>query len=560
MSRSVWFGRLPREATTLRSGRRRRLVRLALVGAVVLAALPVGVAIAEQPPNDPDSTARATPHLDAIERPLREVSPGLEGTVWKRTSGNSLDGPAADPAGWLLQTPGCWGDNTCADRSATQRLLAKITANIAQAERTVDISTLAPFPDGAFQDAIVAGLKSASADHKLRVRILIGAVPIGNLGEIPAKYRNDLNSKLGPAAGNVTLTIASMTTSKTAFSWNHSKVLVVDGATAIVGGINFWKDDYIDTTRPVSDVSLAVSGPAASAAGRYLDTLWTWTCRNRWNPAYVWFAASNGSGCLPTLNQDANPMPAAPTGTVPMIAVGSLGVGIKRVDPASTYRPTLPTAPDARCFAGLPDNTNANRDYDTVNPEESALRALIASAGSHVEVSQQDVTGTCPPIARYDVRLFDLLAGKLAAGVKVRIVLSDPANRGKFGSAGYSQIRSLSEISDLLRNRLALRTGDQASARAAMCPNLQLASFRHAPESTWADGRPYPKHHKLVSVDGSAFYLGSKNLYPTWLQDFGFVVEDRTGAAQLKANLLDPEWRYAKPTATFDYERGLCPA
>ncbi|MFB7864276.1 hypothetical protein [Streptomyces sp. NPDC056069] len=31
-----------------------------------------------------------TPHLDTVERSLRQVSPGLEGSVWERTSGNRL--------------------------------------------------------------------------------------------------------------------------------------------------------------------------------------------------------------------------------------------------------------------------------------------------------------------------------------------------------------------------------------------------------------------------------------------------------------------------------------
>ena len=35
--------------------------------------------------------------------------------------------------------------------------------------------------------------------------------------------------------------------------------------------------------------------------------------------------------------------------------------------------------------------------------------------------------------------------------MKVRIVVSDPANRGTIGSGGYSQIKSLNEVSDVLR-------------------------------------------------------------------------------------------------------------
>ncbi|MEU2391143.1 phospholipase D-like domain-containing protein [Streptomyces sp. NPDC007369] len=532
----------------------------AALSAAVLALFPAVPAAAA-----PAADGTPAPHLDAVEQMLRQVSPGLEGSVWERTGGNVLDASSAGGADWLLQTPGCWGDDTCATRPGTQRLLAKTTENISQATRTVDISTLAPFPNGAFQDAVVAGLKSsAGRGNKLKVRILVGAAPVYHLNVVPSKYRDELVAKLGPDAARVDLNVASMTTSKTAFSWNHSKLLVVDGQSVITGGINSWKDDYTETTHPVADVDLALRGPAAASAGRYLDELWSWTCRNKSNIASVWFASSNGAACMPALAKD-NPAPVpAPAqgqgGGVPAIAVGGLGVGIKRNDPMSSFRPTLTGAPDTKCVVGLHDNTNADRDYDTVNPEESALRTLISSANRHIEISQQDMNATCPPLPRYDIRVYDALAARMAAGVKVRIVVSDPENRGAVGSGGYSQIKSLSEISDTLRDRLALLTGDQGTARAAMCSNLQLATFRSAQSPKWADGRPYAQHHKLVSVDGSAFYIGSKNLYPAWLQDFGYIVESPAAAGQLNEQLLAPQWQYSRATATVDHERGICPA
>ncbi|MDT0461071.1 phospholipase D-like domain-containing protein [Streptomyces sp. DSM 41527] len=521
-----------------------RLIPASVALTTVCATLPASAAYAADTP--------PTPHLDSIERSLRETSPGLEGSVWERTDGNRLDAPADNPSGWLLQTPGCWGDAGCKDRVGTRRLLDKMTRNIADARHTVDISSLAPFPNGGFEDAVVAGLKaSVKAGHSPRVRILVGAAPIYHLNVVPSRYRDDLIDKLGPDAGKVTLNVASMTTSKTSLSWNHSKLLVVDGKTAVTGGINGWKDDYLDTDHPVSDVDMALSGPAARSAGKYLDTLWDWTCRNASDPAKVWLATSNGSSCMPSMEkEEAGATPAGPTGDVPVIAVGGLGVGIKESDPSSGYHPDLPTAPDTKCTVGLHDHTNGDRDYDTVNPEENALRSLIASARSHVEISQQDLNGTCPPLPRYDIRTYDTLAGKLAAGVKVRIVVSDPANRGAVGSGGYSQIKSLDEISDTLRTRLVALTGDNEKASRALCGNLQLASFRSSDAAKWADGKPYALHHKLVSVDDSAFYIGSKNLYPAWLQDFGYIVESPAAAKQLKTELLDPEWKYSQQAAS----------
>ncbi|MGW6262426.1 phospholipase D-like domain-containing protein [Streptomyces sp. NPDC055085] len=428
---------------------------------------------------------------------------------------------------------------------------------IAAAKSSVDISTLAPFPDGAFEDAIVKGLNSSvAAGHHLDVRILAGAAPAYHANVLPSQYRDKLLKKLGNAAQNIKMNVATMTTSRSGLSWNHSKLLIVDGQSVITGGVNDWKADYLETTHPVSDADLSLRGPAAGSATTYLNKLWGWTCGNSWNPMAVWLATSNDTPCMATLVNDAFD---GADGEVSAIAVGGLGNGIMDVDPSSNYKPEFQSQTNARCTAGLTDHTNADRNYDTVNPEETALRSLVASATKRIDITQQDLNATCPPLPRYDIRFYDILAEKLAAGVKVRIVVSDPANLGTTGSAGYSQIKSLKEISDLISTRLQSLTGNSSEARSVMCQNLQLASFRSSDQATWADGKPYAVHYKIVSVDDVAFYMGSKNLYPTWLQDFGYVIENSAAGQQLKDELLDPEWRYSQKAATFDYAQGLCP-
>src|SRR5205807_9223101 len=62
------------------------------------------------------------------------------------------------------------------------------------------------------------------------------------------------------------------------YSWNHSKVLDVDGREAIVGGMNYWASDYLASTHPTNDVSMLVSGPAAADVSRFTDVLWGYTC------------------------------------------------------------------------------------------------------------------------------------------------------------------------------------------------------------------------------------------------------------------------------------------
>lgn len=59
----------------------------------------------------------------------------------------------------------------------------------------------------------------------------------------------------------------------TKMTWNHSKIVVADGAAALVGGHNL-NMDLFRSYPPVHDVSIVVHGPAAAGAHGYLDQMW----------------------------------------------------------------------------------------------------------------------------------------------------------------------------------------------------------------------------------------------------------------------------------------------
>ncbi|MCO5997535.1 phospholipase D-like domain-containing protein [Actinoallomurus rhizosphaericola] len=550
------------------------------------------------------AAASPTPYLDRIERAVRHVSPGLEHQVWERSSGNRLDDSAGD---WLLQTPQCWGHDPCppADRAGTKRLLNKITSNIGEATSTVDITSLGcpeklvlplpspcrTFPDGYFRDAIVAGLKKAAEKHRITFRMLLGA-PV-----LPATVNGDdwidaAKKTIGASARNITFNVATMTTSYSGTpgvpiggytpSWNHSKLFVVDGRTVITGGVNTYTNNYVQTPKPVTDMMMAIRGPAAASATGYVNRLWDWTCahRNKWNWAATtgsWVYPSSG-GCISTLH----PPTAAKAGDLDMLEVGGLGVGIQSKDGSSTYRlPDLKQPDDAKCDLSFADKdvVNRDRDYQTVNPEETALREMVATATTSIVFSQQDLYGWCASIGGpikavqplADLRLLDNVARKMIHGVKVRIVISTPGNED-----AYSTMKNMRQFSDLLRKRIALQAGGDKKADQVMQDTLQYASLRSSDKPRWEgkekndEGKvidcddpkeacTYAQHTKLIEVDDRVFYLGSKNAYPAFLQDDGYFIEDPAAVAHLRKEFLDPQWKYSKADATFDWERFLPP-
>ena len=75
---------------------------------------------------------------------------------------------------------------------------------------------------------------------------------------------------------------------------------------------------------------------------------------------------------------------------------------------------------------------------------------------------------------------------------------------------------------------------------ALLCSHLHLAPFRFGPDATWPHGVAIANHAKLWMVDDRVFYIGSDNVYPVNLQEFGYIVDDRKAAAELLDALLEP--------------------
>lgn len=56
-------------------------------------------------------------------------------------------------------------------------------------------------------------------------------------------------------------------------SWNHSKILAINGTTVLQGGGNFWETDYLNHGGP-TDLLSKVDGDSAIAAHKWCDKLW----------------------------------------------------------------------------------------------------------------------------------------------------------------------------------------------------------------------------------------------------------------------------------------------
>ncbi len=504
----------------------------------------------------PAGATSETRHLDAIVDALSTHAPDLERVAWARSAGNAMQGHG-HAGEWLLQTPDCWGDAVCTDPQGPVALADNIYADLAAATQWVDIATLSAFPDGEFQDAIVGGLKQALSQHpNLTIRIMGGTVPLPAT-EKASEYYERLQTDLGAAAVGARFIVAGTRTSSL-YSWNHAKIIAVDSRTAIVGGHNLWSATYgVGVEDPVSDVSMRLRGPASDDAHRFADELWGTACTDAFAGKR---SASDAMGdeCPATHTTSAG----GAVGGVDVLALGGLGYGI----PVPSDGFTLPPVDDdeAACSTMLTDYFNDDEEFLRGSAETIGLHALVASAAHEVFISQQDLLAICGgPLAnsRYDARLFDILADKMLAGVSVQIVLSSPgASQGSGTSYAPYSNGTPQELSAILLRKVAERGGlSNADAKAVVCHHLQLASIRVASGvQTWPNGRGIANHAKVVAVDGEAMYVGSKNLYPTVLQDFGYVIEDSAAAAAFESDYRQPLWNQSRGSATVDFETEHC--
>lgn len=432
----------------------------------------------------------------------------------------------------LLQTPGLWGHDPAdgsygraADDSpplpdASRRLLAAIEDVVASAERLVDIASLEPFASGEFAAAIRRGLARASRHGRpLTVRILYGRHRF--VSQTDADFEaaiRDLAADL-PVDCGVRLHACRMETSNDPQrpSWNHAKIVAADGREAIVGGHNLWHADYLDIA-PVHDLSARVSGAAAAEAHAFLDRLWDWAGRQ--------FVAPSEGGSIHAIRwaggrvEPAGPPPpialtAAPAGAIPALAVGRLGTGVI-ADPRAA------------------------------NVGAAVAAVAFRQAQASIRISQMDFGFHWDGVNYWSADVVSALADVLtdpARSVEVQLVLSEPGAKTAAGGP-YSFGTTLADIVSEMQRAIGGRP---------LTGRMRLAPLRFSAHGDrWAhDGVELKiiNHAKFWTVDERAFHVGSDNLYPHNLQEFGYVVESSALAREAITSYWEPLWRFSSRIA-----------
>lgn len=522
-------------------------------------------------PLDPTSpTPLLKQALEEVEKtdPLRY----FRGRTYRLTTGNRL------PQDWLLQTPNAWGKRAaevpffpldckdcdpefrlpvcsadaqcgpgrCVPVQATVRKRGDTPAKmcvghsdlvvdrfyrlIVSAERAVDIALLQPPADMRFLAALRnAFTRLANSGRAVTIRVLVGDHPPD--GTDAAAFARELLRDAAAPPSRLNVYVGAMRScsgepSCGALSWNHAKIVAVDGRRAIVGGHNMWSEDYLGAA-PVQDVSMEIDGPAATDAHRFLDELWDFLCEQQPNDEVnEWHSALNGTtelgeACLARISLPPSP----PRGNVSILAVARLAAGISPV------------------FA---DQSLIARDL------------VLGAATKSVRLLIQDVPFAVAGLdLSWPEHALDALARLLAKEGDVYMILSNYGAAGPVGN--YSMLVPIGAVATKMREKLREHsTLDDTALTDLLCRHLHLAPLRFGPDATWPDDEPIGTHAKFWMVDDRAFYVGAENLYPSELQEFGYIVEDKAASAQALRDLWEPAWKWSRAAAVSGDDAPSC--
>lgn len=450
------------------------------------------------------------------------------GTLWSDTSGRVV--------GELHQTPlGTWTHTRDPAPEHDQHLPERMGQLISMTEYWCDVTSLAP-PDGEFLEEFkkalaVVGQRSKELGREITIRMLFGNIlgmPV-NCHSLIAELTKDV-----PSDSKLHLWVGAW---RKGTSWNHAKIIAVDGKYLLNGGHNFWTEHYLRKDC-VHDVSMEAEGRVALDGHLFANKMWKFI-RKKQNsciggivaqlpdvlplviPTRVTvseFPAGKVDEFPPKFKESIVPKPERMHGEYPMLTMGRYGCLLYKA-----------------------------------RPSDDAFVEIFNSAQEIIRMSLQDLGPVCipglncvalPGMTWPESYLKALGKAIYERGVDVEIVLSNPNSRpnglspveANYGN-GWTCENVASEIIKAIRNQYDKIDEDQL--RRMILENLRVCYLRQACGNQWQSGMNMGNHAKFFIIDDTAYYVGSQNLYVCDLAEWGILIDDK---AQTK-KCMDEYWR-----------------
>jgi phosphatidylserine/phosphatidylglycerophosphate/cardiolipin synthase-like enzyme len=465
----------------------------------------------------------------------------------------------------------------------------KMADLICRTEVWCDVTSLEA-PDGLFLTCFKAALTKLHEKNKpITFRLLVGNV-VGRPTNCTAVVEQ-LTSGI-PKTTKLRVWVGAW---RKSVSWNHSKIIAVDGHILYTGGHNLRDGHYLQHD-PVSDLSMHLEGRVANDGHYYANDQWRFV-QHMQRSLIGWFVDKLPDGCGVTLKSRVT-VTEFPTGvakifppmydrSVVVKAIegrtgraapkrregagggggGRPGPGRRRDDVKDDNEPTatdsaseeIKPSTDAKKSGGDTLMISMGR-YGTLTrfkrrPADDAIVAMILSAKKYIHLALQDLGPVCIPGTKIPLpgctwpKPYLSALGRViwTKGVEVEIVLSNPGSvpgglskAEAFGN-GWSCSDVASEIIKTIKANFP--EADDEKLKQKLLTNLRVSFLRSTRGQKWEDGMTLALHAKHMIIDQAAFLVGSQNLYVCDLAEWGVLVDNEEETKKVLREYWEPMWR-----------------
>eukprot|EP00557_Chaetoceros_sp_GSL56_P008743 CAMPEP_0176497338 /NCGR_PEP_ID=MMETSP0200_2-20121128/11669_1 /TAXON_ID=947934 /ORGANISM="Chaetoceros sp., Strain GSL56" /LENGTH=555 /DNA_ID=CAMNT_0017895341 /DNA_START=94 /DNA_END=1761 /DNA_ORIENTATION=+ len=451
---------------------------------------------------------------------------------WNVTSGTVI--------GSLHQTPSAHVFTSTADpkQGHTDWFPQKMCDIMSKTTTWCDVMSLGP-PDGIFIDKIKEALKNIAKTANLSEKPIIIRMMFGNIVGMPTNC-NSLIKKLTadlPSDANIMLWVGAW---RKGASWNHAKLIAVDGRYLHTGGHNLWDYHYLKNN-PVHDLSVELEGRVAHDGHLFANEQWVHIERKQ-------------SGCV---GQCAEKIPdGLPLVWHNRVIISEYPIG-KATEFAPLYNPDIVPRYDAP-IGSVPIISLGRQGALTIKnrPADDAFLAMIGAAKTIIRMSLQDLGPVCIPNTKISLPglkwpkpILNALAKAIfVRGVDVEIVLSNPGSiPGGLGLTdacygnGWTCVDVAAEIVKRIKKLFPNASDDKL--RQLVRENLRVCFIRHAKKTTYQDKKNIGNHSKYFIIDDVASYVGSQNLYMCDLAEWGVLIDDEAETKKMIQDFWNPLWQ-----------------
>lgn len=316
-------------------------------------------------------------------------------------------------------------------------------------------------------------------------------------------------------------------------TWNHAKLIAVDGRYLHTGGHNVWSDIYLKE-EPVHDVSIEMEGHVALDAHFFANTQWE-------------FVEKQHATWIGSVIEDLVP------DSLPLFSPSRINVTAYPDNSKSGDAPYFKTS---HCLSyATPKDAisviSVGRQGTLIHhdrPADDAFIAMMDASQYIIRMSLQDIgPRTLPgikvalPTVGWPIGYLDALARAIwDRSVEVEIVLSNVHARH-----GYTNGWSCADVGSEIIKRVQKQFPEASTTqlREKLEKNLRICYIRHALQSEYKSGTGIGNHAKYFIIDDICTYIGSQNLYQCDLAEWGVVIDDGPTTNKMIEDYWAPLWK-----------------